>query len=160
MQNQSAHEQNQSAHLLMSKISLLMCKPCLINCKISVTPQPQSVVTLSSILIWQKLLQFLFARIRYYTKSHSSGGVSHLPWLNLTCATSAGVARGSPPPTPLKSTKAKSRYFQFFSTNVTDLIKHVCLNVSWILSLLGQKFWPKTDFSYKMGLFFYLNKEE
>ena len=51
VQNQSAHEQNQSAHLLMSKISLLMCKPCLINCKISVTPQPQSVVTLSSILI-------------------------------------------------------------------------------------------------------------
>ena len=30
--------------------------------------------------------------------------------LNFTCATSAGVARGSPPPTPLKSTKAKSRY--------------------------------------------------
>ena len=30
--------------------------------------------------------------------------------LNFTCATSAGVARSSPPPTPLKSTKAKSRY--------------------------------------------------
>ena len=29
---------------------------------------------------------------------------------NLTWTTSAGVARGSPPPTPLKSTKAKSRY--------------------------------------------------
>ena len=42
-----------------------------------------------------------------YTKSHSSGGVPHRPWLNFTCATSAGVARGSPPPTPLKSTKAK-----------------------------------------------------
>ena len=30
--------------------------------------------------------------------------------LDFTCTTSAGVARGSPPPTPLKSTKAKSRY--------------------------------------------------
>ena len=30
--------------------------------------------------------------------------------LDLTCTTSAGVARGSTPPTPLKSTKVKSRY--------------------------------------------------